>query len=201
MEKSINTIWKEGFKKEELNIPEHSILHQKKSKLILEKLKRTYKTDNQILLPLGIFIGGFLTYTHSVLLGVYTFGILISLYFYNRKLLNSLAKIDIQLNNYEYLVTYKKGINRIKIATGNLLTIGFPVAILTGLGIYFKNNSVFLNFIEHTHKSYLIIGFLLGFLIIISFGHLAYYISSKVLYNNELKKIENLITDLKELQT
>ena len=57
MEKTIETIWKEGFlKSSELLIPQINIMYNQKSKNIIEKLFDRFKNSLKILIALTIAI-------------------------------------------------------------------------------------------------------------------------------------------------
>ncbi|MDZ7847166.1 MAG: hypothetical protein U5L96_10560 [Owenweeksia sp.] len=59
MERSIENIWKTGFEtKTDLLVPKVARLYKKKSKLVIERLKRSFKIDNAGLPILGLLYNG-----------------------------------------------------------------------------------------------------------------------------------------------
>ena len=201
MEKSIESIWTNGFmNSDELKAPKILDLYNQKSKLLIEKLKKTYKTDNKSLLPIAILLGiGFSFFGHF-LLGIYLMILIISLFFFNKKLLQNLEKINITTNSFDYLVTYRKTVKKITSATTKLLGLGLPLAIIPGYWFFFKNKEVYTNLIDKTTPFYLIL-MIIGFAIVLSsLGILVYKITTKIIYSKHLNRLDEIISDMKNLK-
>lgn len=107
MDKSIERIWKEGFAKDEsLIIPKLNNLYEQKSSHIIDKFKLMFRW-NLIL----VLIGSFIILGSSFLVGIPYMGILMFiamnvLVILNKRLLNSLIKIDKAQNSYDYLMAF-----------------------------------------------------------------------------------------------
>lgn len=108
MEKSIETIWKEGFVKDDkLIAPKVNDLYNQKSIDIVSKFKRMYKIN-----VIGIVLFAFIILPVSFLVKIPYLGIMMFLLFnliiiVNRKTIHKLNKIDNSLNSYEYLLSFK----------------------------------------------------------------------------------------------
>ena len=109
MEKSIESIWKEGFvNDDELIAPKVNDLYNKKSIDIVSKFKRMYRIN-----VIGIVLFSFIIVPVSYLVKIPYMGIMMFFLFNliiiaNRKTIQALHKIDNSLNSYEYLLSFKK---------------------------------------------------------------------------------------------
>ena len=201
MEKSIENVWTKGFENSnELLSPKSVNLYNQKSKLLIDKIKRTSQTDNKSLLPIAIvFAIGFGIAGH-VLLGFYGMTLILGLFFLNKKLLSTLEKITITSNNYDYLITYKKAIDKIISSTYKLLGFGLPVIILIGLWLFFRTSSNYVSFMDETS----ILKLTLGILMIAGIVSLAaisvYKVANQILYRKHLNDLNTIISDLKNIE-
>lgn len=200
MEKSIETIWTKGFLKDEsLAAPRINNLYQKKSKLLIEKLKRTYRTDNKSIIPLAIVaVIGFSLAGH-VIAGLYLMALMLGMFFLNKKKLASLETISIDTTNYEYLLKYRDMFQQLKKFYTRLLGFGLPIAAILGYALFFRNNPLLHDFLQL--KVIYIIGILLGLSLMLSaLGILAYRLSIKLIYGRFIQKLEEMIADMEELR-
>jgi uncharacterized membrane protein (Fun14 family) len=199
MENSIETIWTKGFLKEEsLVAPKINDLYNKKSKLLIEKLKRTYRTDNKSIIPLAILtVIGFSIADHLIV-GIYVMALMVGMFFLNRQKLASLEKISIDTTSYEYLLEYRNMFMKLKSFYTRLLGLGVPVAGITGYILFFWNSPILNDFLQL--KMIYIIGILLGLSIILSaLGILAYRLSLSLIYGKFIQRLEDMIEDMNEL--
>jgi hypothetical protein len=201
MEKSINDIWTKGFENSnELSSPKIMNLYNQKSKLLVDKIKKTSETDNKSLLPIAfIFAVGFSIAGH-ILLGFYGMILIIALFFFNRKLLSSLENIKITSSNYDYLIAYKKAIDKIIESSFKLLGFGLPIIVITGFWLYFRSSSKYAHFIN-SYSSLHIILIIIALAGIISLAGLSIYkITSHTLYRKHLNDLNMIISDLKNME-
>lgn len=200
MEKSIESIWTKGFLKEEdLVAPKINNLYQRKSSLLIEKLKRTYKADNKSILPLAaLSIIGFGFFGHLPT-GLYVMSLLIGMFFLNKKKLESLERISINSTSYNYLLEYRKMFMQIKSFYTRLLGIGLPLAGLIGFSLFFWDSPALQEFLQL--KAFQITGILLALSLVLSgIGILSYRLSLSLIYGSFVQKLEEMISDMKELQ-
>ena len=108
MEKSIESIWKEGFVKDDkLIAPKVNDLYNQKSIDIVTKFKKMYKIN-----IIGIVLFSFILLPITFVVKMPYMGIMMFLLFnliiiVNRKTIRALHKIDNSLNSYEYLLSFK----------------------------------------------------------------------------------------------
>ena len=199
MENSIETIWTKGFLKEPLDAPKINNLYQKKSQLLIEKLKTTYRTDNRSIIPLAIMaVIGFSLVDHMIV-GLYVMVLMMGMFFLNKKKLASLQKISIDTTSYEYLLEYREMFLQLKSFYTRLLGIGVPFAGILGYLLFFWNSPILNDFLKM--KVIYIVGILLALSIILSvLGVFAYRISLKLIYGGFIQRLEDMIADMTELQ-
>ncbi|WP_081208671.1 hypothetical protein [Salegentibacter sediminis] len=199
MERSIENIWKKGFKAEEkLSLPVISNLYKRKSGLIIDQISNTSKKDNLSLLPMAVVIFGVFAFIGKVMLGIYLAVFIIALFFLNKKMLNDLKDLDIKDNTYNYLLRYRNQVKRIIIYTTWLIGLGLPLVTLPAYWMFFRGTKVFAKFkeLDFTMEMLLIIGMAV-FLSIL--GILSYRLVTKIVYGRLLARLESIIEDMEDL--
>ena len=107
MEKSIETIWKEGFlKKDALVAPKLNDLYNQKSIDIVDKFRRMYKLN-----IIGVFLFALILLPVNIAvkipyMGIPMFFLFIFIAVFGIKYKKKLDKIDKNLNSYQYLKTF-----------------------------------------------------------------------------------------------
>ncbi|GAA4273453.1 hypothetical protein U6A24_19220 [Aquimarina gracilis] len=201
MEKSIENIWKEGFlNQESILAPKIEALYNKKSMLLVEKIKQTYKNDNQAIIPIAII--GLLgcLYFGKIALGAYLFLLLISLFYLNKRALNPLEKLELNTSSYTYLVSYKNCIRNIIKSYTKVFAFAAPFAVAIGCLIYFKDVPWFQEMISNQEigKTLLVS---IGCLLMVSLLFTSIYrVTTELMYGNYLRNLNAIISDLEELQ-
>ncbi|MBK6265513.1 hypothetical protein JKA74_10730 [Marivirga sp. S37H4] len=201
MEKSIETIWTKGFlNEEELIAPKINNLYNRKSKLLIEKLKRTYRADNMSIIPLSVIsVVGFGLAGYGVL-GLYLMVLMMSLFFLNRRKLAKLESIRIESSSYQYLLEYREIFTGFKKFYIRLLGIGVPVAGLTGYYLFFRNSPVMESFLSI--QPFKIVLILLGISLSLSaMGVFVYLLTTKLVYGSLIKKLDEMIAEMKDLRS
>lgn len=107
MEKSIETIWKEGFLQEDaLVAPKLNDLYNQKSIDIVDKFKRMYKKNLLFLLLFAIIMLPINIAVNMAYMAIPMFFLFVFIVFYGRKLFKKLEAIDKNLNSYQYLKSF-----------------------------------------------------------------------------------------------
>ena len=200
MENSIETIWTKGFLKEEaLAAPKINNLYQKKSKLLIEKLKRTYRTDNRSIIPLAILsVIGF-SVAGYVIPGLYVMTLMMGMFFLNKSKLASLERISINATSYEYLLEYREMFLQLKSFYTRLLGLGLPFTGIIGYLLFFWNSPILEDLLQL--KVVYVIAILVGISLVLSaLGVTAYRLSLQLIYGKFIQKLEDMIADMDELQ-
>jgi len=201
MEKSIENIWTKGFlNSEELKAPKINDLYNRKSELLLEKLKKRYTIDNNSLLPLALIIGVVCCIFNYYLVAIYSLCVIISLFFFNKSILKSLENIQITTNSYDYLVTYKSKVQNIIKKTTHLLGFLFPLVMMPGYFLFLKNTVAYNKFVND-FTTLQILGILLAFATILGVIAIGIYrLTTKITYGSYLNQLNIIIKDMEELR-
>ena len=204
MEKSIEKIWNEAFIDEQsLIAPKINNLYNQKSKSVINKIKRTYEIDNKGLLPMAVILAVGMSIFSEAIIGFYGAFLILSLYFYNQRLLNQFKTIDIKSDNLTYLKKYRGVITMITKSTKKLFAFAIPTAVLSIFTLAFsiKEKSFLSKFIstETTFIEFLSIGLAIAIIVSI-IGILVFKLSTKILYASLISKLDGIIKEMEELK-
>jgi len=200
MEKSIETIWKDGFlKNDALVAPKLNNLYNQKSKNLIDKFKRASKTDNLSIIPIALIFLAVFSYRGFILIGIYGSSLMIILFFLNKKLLKSLDEININTNNHQYLIAYKKAIKNIISFTTKLLGFGLPLVIIPTYWLFFKETEISQKFFTETPLHFILLIIVSVGLLLSILGILIYKLSTKIVYGDLITKLDEMIADMEEL--
>ena len=217
MEKSIETIWKEGFLKSDALIPPKlNNLYNQKSKHIIDKFKRMFKI-NLIAIVAFSFVFLIVSYFMGIpIMGAIFFVTLTVLVIINKGLLNSLESIHKGENSYEYLSAFNQWIKKQIAINKRISTFLYPTIFLSiVLGLWFKDaEGMFLGerlvtkILESFPDAYLIfgiplIGIVIGFLLLgllALVGGRIYQWDLNLVYGRVFKKLDELLNDLESLR-
>jgi len=141
MEKSIESIWKEGFlKSDALVAPKVNNLYTQKSIHIIDKFKRMFKIN---LIAIVAFSFVFLIVSYFVgipLTGILFFVMLSVLVIINKRLLDGLDKVDKGVTSYQYLKSFNQWIKKQVSVNERFATFLYPIIFLSMIiGFWFKD--------------------------------------------------------------
>jgi len=201
MEKSIETIWNEGFLNSgELLVPKLNNLYNQKSNLVVEKFKKTYRVDSMLLIPFALLFAVGFGYFGHVDVGTYGMILILSLFFLNLKRLKALEVIDIKANSFEYLVSFRNGVkDNIRFYT-RLMRIGVPIAILPSYWLFFRKMEKYHEFISTVNLLYVILAVIIICLILSVVGVLAVKLDTRIIYGKLIRKMDEMISEMEELR-
>jgi hypothetical protein len=210
MEKSIETIWKEGFLEDDALIaPTLNNLYSKKSSHIIDKFKKMFKI-NLVAIVASSFIVLVMSFIAQIpVMGVMFFIILIAIVIVNKKLLRSLEKIDKNRSSYEYLRAFDDWMKAQLTVNRKLARYYYPLFFLSVvLGFYFSPEGLINDILNNPNEIYMINGvpvfWLTGILFITFllglFGPRIYNLDVKIVYGRVFNKLDELMTDIEELR-
>jgi hypothetical protein len=218
MEKSIETIWKEGFLKSDILVaPKLNDLYNKKSEHIVDKFTRMFRI-NLILIVVGSFLVLGMSYLVQIpYMGLGMFVILNILVVINKRLMKGLRKIDKSVNSFQYLKTFDSWMKEQVSINEGFARFLYPVFFLSILsGWWFGEfggdvpGQTFVNELTLRYPEMLIIfgiplygllGGILAVVLLAYFGGKIYKIDLNIVYGRELKKLNEIIEDMEELRT
>ncbi len=139
MEKSIETIWKEGFlESDALVAPKLNDLYNQKSIHIVDKFKSMYRIN---LIAIIAFSSIFLVvsfFTELAYMGILMFLLFNTVVIVNRKFKRRLEKIDKSQNSYQYLSSFNMWIQEMVRVNTKLSRYLYPYVFLSLiLGFWF----------------------------------------------------------------
>lgn len=216
MEKSIENIWKEGFSEgDNLHIPQINSLYRLKSIHVIDRFKQLFRYNlvGILLISAGYLIGSY--YLDMLISGIVLFVTLLTVAGVNKMLLNDLEQIDKGQNSYHYLRAFDQWIkSQIRINSGMSAAI-YPVIFLSLiLSFWYKEvngtllGEILVNkFLTRFPNSLMLFNIpVAGLLFVIAamaalafFGGRIYRWDLNLIYGNVLKKLEELLADLDNL--
>lgn len=217
MEKSIESIWKEGFlKNDALVAPKLNDLYNQKSKNIVDKFKRMFKLNLIGLVVFSIILLPISYISQIPYMGILMFFLFNAIVIVNRKFKFSLDKIDASLDSYQYLSSFDQWIKEMVVVNIKLNRFLYPYVLLSLIaGFWFGSiggnipgeeaiNSLLIEF----PNTYLIFGIpAIGILaVVVIMGILAYSGGRlykwdlNIVYGRILKKLEEMLADMEELR-
>ncbi len=218
MEKTIETIWKEGFlKNDALIAPKLNDLYNQKSIHIVDKFKRMYQIN---LIAIVVFAAVLLLVsftTEMAYMGILMFILFNAVVIVNRRFSRSLQEIDKSQNSYQYLNSFDKWIKEMVLVNVKLSRYLYPYVFLSMIaGFWFGGfggdvpGKDFVNEIIIDYpNTYLVFGVpLIGILgVVLVVGLLAFFGGRigkwdlNIIYGRILKKLDVLINEMEELKS
>jgi hypothetical protein len=217
MEKSIETIWKEGFlKNDSLLAPKLNNLYSQKSIDIVDQFKKMYKVNRIAILVLAFIFLPLSFITKIPYMGIAMFLLFNVLAAVAQKFSKSLDKIDKTVSSYQYLISFDNWVKEMISVNTKLSRFVYPYVFITmACGFWFGSiggdvpGDKFLNlFISRFPNSYLIFGFPLILIIVaITIISLLAYFGEQIgkwdlnlIFGRILKKLDETLADMDELR-
>jgi hypothetical protein len=217
MEKSIESIWKEGFlNSNEFIAPKVNNLYSKKSEHIVDKFHRMFKI-NLIAIVVGSFFMMWMAWAVDIpYMGVGLFVLANMLAFINSKLLKGLDKIDKNVNSYHYLKTFDSWLKEMISYNQKFARVFYPFAILSvAAGFWFGSfggdipgdllvmelkNSFPEMILLFGFPLYLVLGLLLLLAVLAVSAGRIYSWDLNLVYGRLFKKLDEILADMEELR-
>jgi hypothetical protein len=217
MEKSIETIWKEGFiKNDALVAPKLNDLYNQKSIDIVEKFKRMYKINRIAIIAFAILIIPLSYITRMIYMGVPMSLLFIAVTFVAQKFSKQLDTIDKNTSSYEYLSSFDNWVKDMIAVNSKLSTFMYPyvfIAVVVGFWFIEIEGNILGNmltsgiisefpntFIVSGFPILLLIPFFLGIAILAFFGGKIGKWDINLVYGGILNKLRILLSDMEELR-
>ncbi len=217
MEKSIETIWKEGFlKNEALVAPKLNNLYNQKSIHIVDKFKRMFKRNLNAIIVGSLLFLGVSFFIRIPIMGIGFFLTLSLIVIVNKRLSNGLERIDKNVSSYQFLKNFDSWLNEQLSVNRKMASFYYPLFFLFMiLGFWFSSfdgkqlgealvNKLILNYPD----IYLVFGMpligIIGVILIVCllafFGGRIYNWDVNLIYGGVIKKLKELIADMEELR-
>ena len=217
MEKSIETIWKEGFlKNDALLAPKLNDLYNQKSIDIVDKFRRMYKINRIAILAFAFIILPISFLVKIPYMGIGMFFLFIVISAIAQKFSKRLDTLDKTQNSYQYLISFDNWVKEMAATNTTLSRFLYPyVFIIMVAGFWFGSiggdipGNKFVNFILLKFPdTYLVFGFPLILIVAaLTVNSLLAYFGAqigdfdlKLGYGRILKKLDGILADMNELK-
>ncbi len=211
MEKSIETIWKEGFLDTNAMVaPKLNNLYNKKSIHIIDKFKRMFKI-NLIALVVFSFIVLIASFFSKIpVMGILMFILFNVIVFINKRLFKDLNTIDKNVSSYEYLKSFDTWMKDQIAVNYKMSRYIYPYIFIAMVsGFWFSSpfretlNRLFGNYQPYmvfNMPVFWVVGMLLMVMLLAIFGGRIYKWDLNIVYGRILKKLDELISDMEDLR-
>jgi len=217
MEKSIETIWKEGFlKSDALVAPKLNDLYNQKSKHIVDKFKKMYQINRIAIAIFAVIIVPISFVTNIPYLGILMFIAFTVIIIVSGKFMKKLNNIMIGDNSYQYLNSFNGFIKELISTNAKLSRFFYPYIFIAlilgfwfgGIGGNIPGDEVLSKLLLKYPDMHLVFGLpvfgVLGVLLIIFllafFGGKIGTWDLNLVYSGIIKKLDLLIKDMEELK-
>ncbi len=211
MEKSIETIWKEGFlESDALVAPKLNNLYTQKSIHIIDKFTRMFSINLKALVVFSFVVLVASFFVQIPVLGVLMFILFNTIVIVNRKLLKGIKEIDKNVSSYQYLKAFDNWMKAQILTNVKMSRFIYPYTFLAMIaGFWFSSNfQEAFNEILGSHQIYFLKGipvfWVLGIVLITGvlayFGGALYKLDLKIVYGRVLRKLDEIIADMDELR-
>ena len=204
MEKSIESIWKQGFLENDAMVaPKLNNLYNQKSIHIIDKFKRMFKINLNALVIFSFFV-------KIPVMGVLMFILFNVIVIVNKRLLKGLNDIDKNVSSYQYLKSFDTWMKSQIAVNYKMSRYIYPyifIAMVSGFGFssQFRES---LNRILGGYQPYMVfdipVFWVLAMIVIIIvlaiFGGRIYKWDLNIVYGRIIKKLDELITDMEDLR-
>ncbi|TGV00527.1 hypothetical protein [Flavivirga rizhaonensis] len=212
MEKSIESIWKNGFlDKNTIVIPKLNNLSNQKSIHIIDKFKRRFKININALIIFSFIILVISFLVKIQIMGVLIFILLNVVAIINKRLLKGLKKIDKNVSSYRYLKSFDAWMQEQIAFNMKISRYIYPyVSIALSSGFWFSSSfQKALDSLFEGYKPYITYGIPVYWVIVTLcivilsaiFGARIYKWDLNLVYGSILKKLDELIKDMEGLRT
>lgn len=212
MEKSIESIWKEGFlKSDALVAPKLNDLYNQKSKNIVDKLVKIFKINLWGILALAVVFWLFAYFGGVPIVGTLFFILFLVLIAFGKLEMNKMGELDKSVSSYEYLKSVDIWLKVVMAGYIKIYRFIYPAFfILTIVGVWFSNWGIIIS--EKLLNKYpdlqLLFGmpvYLLGFIAFISillsvFTGPIYRLDMATAYGRVFGKLAEMLADMEELR-
>lgn len=211
MEKSIESIWKQGFLDSNAMVaPKLNNLYNQKSIHIIDKFKRMFKI-NLIALVLFSFIILIASFFSKIpVMGILMFILFNVIVIVNRRLFKGLNTIDKNVSSYQYLKSFDTWMKSQIAVNYKMSKYIYPyifIAMVSGFWFSspFKET---LNRLFGSYQPYMLfnvpifwlLGMLLMVILLAIFGGRIYKWDLNIVYGRILKKLDELLADMEDLR-
>jgi hypothetical protein len=209
MERSIESIWKEGFlESDALVAPKLNDLYNQKSKHIVDKLKRMFEINLYAIVIMAVVIWAGYALMGVPYAGFFIFLLLMGVFFLSRKQGKSLVNLNHGMSSYEYLTAFNNWMKAIISKNVTIMRFFYPLVFLASMApiwYTFKSGDVTGKMLAEVATifgipviGWIVVLLIMGLMVI--FGGKIYRWDVNLVYGKTFRKLEELISDMDELR-
>lgn len=213
MEKSIETIWKEGFLSEDLLVaPKINDLYNQKSMSIIEKIKRMMRINIIAIVILSLVVLIWWYFLDVFYIGVLVFLLLNAFALFAKKQMDRMREVDQAASSYDYLKSFQGWIRTSMDNNTRVMRLFYPMMFLAAMATtWFSNDneSVLTEFFANRFPELaawagipvvLLVAVFTVAAVMAFFADKIYRLDVNLVYGQVFKKLDEIILDMEELR-
>ena len=217
MEKSIESIWKEGFLNNNVLVaPKVNDLYNRKSEHIVDKFTRMFKINLIAIVATSFFVLVMAYISGIPYMGIGMFILLNGVVIINKKLMAGLSQIDKNVNSFDYLQSFDKWMKEQTAVNERMSRFLYPLIFLVmAVGFWFgpfgaddPGQALVNEMLVDSPNLTLVFGvplFFWGigiaiFILLSILGGKIYRKDLGIVYGRVLKKLDEILADMEELR-
>lgn len=213
MSKSIEIMWKEGFINEaHLSAPKVNDLYNRKSQNIVDKLQNMFSINIKAIIVGCLIMFALMSLIGAPFLGLYICCLLMPLIYIAKRELKKSVNLSKGQSSYDYLMSFNSWLKSSIEVYSRYYKVFYPmlfigmatqavVSIAGGKIITLLTKAFPTNIMILGQPYYLMIGLIITTLIVMKYSEALYRWDLNLVYGRQFKKLEELITDMKELRS
>ncbi len=213
MNKSIETMWKEGFVNEDqLTVPKVNDLYNRKSQNIVDKLQNMFAININAIIIGSLIILVMMSVIGAPFLGLYICCLLMPLVILAKKELKKSVNLSKGQSSYDYLISFNEWLQSSIDTYSWYYKMFYPLFFLgmaTQAIVSKAGGKIIALFIEKFPTDILIVGYPYYLIVLITvltlivarYAEALYRLDLNIVYGRQFKKLEELITDMKTLRS
>jgi len=212
MTRSIEAMWKNGFVNEaHLTAPKINDLYNRKSQNIVDKLRTMFAINIKAIMVGSLIMLVMMSLIGAPFLGLYICCLLAPLIIIAKRELSKSVNLSKGQSSYDYLISFNNWLQSSIEAYSDYYKIFYPLFFL-GMAIQAivskAGGKIIALFVEKLPTDFIILGlpyYLIAIvavitLIVARYAEALYRLDLNIVYGRQFKKLEELITDMKELR-
>jgi hypothetical protein len=212
MKNSIETVWKEGFLKENiLVVPKINDLYNQKSKHVVYRVERMFTINFNILIIMAIVFPVVYYFIDFVWQGLAASVLLLLTAWYNKKQIDDISTLDQGLTSLDYLKSLDRWYKDVVLKGEKIARLSYPLYLLIGLstiwttwekeGMTSKIANNFSGLVSTGNIQFfsLAIGAILMLLMLV-FAKKIYKWDVRLMYGRVFRKLDETIAEMEKLK-
>ena len=212
MDKSIESIWKEGFAKESnITAPKINDLYNRKSANIVDKLQEMFAVNIKAIIGGSVFILILMSMIGAPFLGLYMCLLVIPLIVIAKKELTKSFQLSKGVSSYEYLTNFNSWLQSSIKTYGQYYQYAYPllfIGMVTQAIVSNAGQRMMAFIVERVPTEYILFGvpyyfwlpIVLITLLLVKYADAIYKFDLNLVYGKQFKRLEELIADMEELR-